>query len=83
METVRLPVDTDGILDRCSECEARARFVVHDDFTSRKWGIECTECANATSLYDDRGTAMAEWNKVQRQERQRQTRVSQLITNPI
>jgi hypothetical protein len=53
-----MSVDTDGILDRCSECGARAGFKMHDF----GWSVECSECANMcpVSFYKDK--AMIKWN---------------------
>ena len=58
-------VDTDGLLDRCSYCGARAAFV-----KNVTWDIECSECANIVQTGKHlKALAMVEWNKAQRKAR--------------
>jgi hypothetical protein len=65
MGTTRHPADTDGILDRCSECGERARYTSKDD-GSLLWGVECSECANCIDFHQSRDRAMIVWNQTQR-----------------
>ena len=58
-------VDTHGVLDRCSECHARARFI-HVKGKKENWWVECSECANRTDSVAFKGDAMVQWNKEQR-----------------
>ena len=55
-------IDTDGILDRCARCGARARTIMHQS----KHSVECTECPNAIGLFLHDIGAMLRWNKEQR-----------------
>ena len=54
--------DTDGILDTCARCGARAAFA--KSFMHHY--VECSECGNVTGLYDWPDSAMVSWNKQQR-----------------
>ena len=59
-EETRPTTDTDGILDRCARCGARARWVIN--------GVEGTECAEIVMvpLSEGRSELMTAWNKKQR-----------------
>jgi len=60
-------IDTDGLLDICSECKARGKFI-YDDALEKSWKIQCSECANSTECYATFVSAMVEWNVQQRKE---------------
>lgn len=60
----RLPPDVDGVLDRCAKCEGYARFIKLN--ATEEWGVECTQCDNASSLYDNMIDSMTGWNIEQR-----------------
>ena len=68
----RETADTNGILDRCTECGARARFTT--DVSNGQHGAECTECANAVAFHATRDRAMVVWNQTQRHIRWRKAR---------
>lgn len=55
--------DTDGLLDRCAACGARAKFSTDVVIGA---AVDCTECANGTGRCDDQTEAMIAWNKQQR-----------------
>ena len=55
-------IDTDGVLDKCAECGARARFVM----VTFGWAVECSECVNCTNIVFYKDKAMTDWNKTQR-----------------
>jgi hypothetical protein len=59
---VKSYIDTDGRLDRCSECGDFARFLI----LNPNWSVECTGCANTINPQKDRLTAMLTWNIEQR-----------------
>ena len=59
-----MSIDTDGILDRCSECGARARFKERN--IGFPYGVECSECANAVDYHQTKERAMIVWNQTQR-----------------
>ena len=61
--------DTEGILDRCEECGALARF--RDGAAAGPSGlfprhVQCTECANSIDYTWTQEDAMVEWNEAQR-----------------
>lgn len=60
----RLPPDVDGILDHCAKCEGYARFIELEE--TEEWGVECTQCDNASPLYDNMVDSMTGWNIEQR-----------------
>jgi len=57
-------IDTEGILDRCSDCGARAHRPRAKLIGG--WGVECSECANCITNARSRCEAMTKWNKAQR-----------------
>ena len=60
---MKVGIDTDGILDRCS-CGERAGFFL----TREGWVAACSElCGEQTPAYGDRSEAMAAWNKDRRE----------------
>lgn len=67
---MKVGIDTDGILDRCS-CGERAGFFL----SSEGWVAACSElCGEQTPAYGDRSEAMASWNKDRRAEMRRACR---------
>ena len=68
-EIVRHSAETDGALDKCSECGERARYVENTDKVPLPWGVECTECANGVFMHASRARAMIVWNQTQRHNR--------------
>ena len=59
-----MKTDTDGILDRCGECEARANER-YERIYKYHW-IQCSECANSSESFDTKQDAQINWNKQQR-----------------
>ena len=67
---MKVGIDTDGILDRCS-CGERAGFFL----ASEGWVAACSDlCGEQTPAYGDRSEAMASWNKDRRAERRQACR---------
>ena len=60
------PVDTDGIYDKCADCNARARPTKLESAITT-YGVECSECGNAIAYHASPGRAMVVWNQMQRQ----------------
>ncbi len=61
--------DTDGILDRCAECGARAKFTIGVSATPAGFlpnHVKCSECANSIDYTWTSVDAMVEWNEAQR-----------------
>jgi len=62
--------NTDGLLDKC-HCGANAKIVFDDgDDPSKRWRIDCTECAETTGWQTYPDDAFTEWNKKIRKERE-------------
>ena len=59
-------IDTDGLLDRCAQCGARARSTHYYQDGYPGHGAECTECANTVGPYATKLRAMVAWNATQR-----------------
>jgi len=55
-------LDLYGVLDRCSECDARAKTTP----VRKGWLIECSECANCIDVFKNKSEATTTWNKQQR-----------------
>ena len=56
-------IDTDGILDRCSECGSFVRVIVD---SAGRHGAECIGCGNAVCGCESKSAAMVDWNRQQR-----------------
>ena len=63
---MKTTTDTDGILDRCAECGARAQFTERDGAGDLAWGAQCSECANSVNFHISLDRAMVIWNQTQR-----------------
>jgi DNA-directed RNA polymerase subunit RPC12/RpoP len=57
-------IDTDGLLDRCAACGARARDT--EDRAMGTYGVQCSECANSVDLITRPSAAIIKWNQTQR-----------------
>ncbi len=62
-----MPVDTHGVLDRCSECGERAEI--------KETLVQCTECPNAVQYQGDHVDAMVTWNQAQRKTKAESKRI--------
>jgi uncharacterized protein (DUF983 family) len=56
--------DTDGLLDRCSDCGERAGFEKLLFITRAR----CTDCCEQTEWFKDKFSAMIDWNLSQRKQ---------------
>lgn len=55
--------DTNGLLDKCLECNARAKFII----SNGKYSVECSECPNTIGeFHEGFDLAMTHWNQEQR-----------------
>jgi hypothetical protein len=59
-------VDTDGLMDRCEQCGARAKVVVVALGDSVRQRGECSECAEIGPCDESASMAAILWNKRQR-----------------
>lgn len=64
---MRLRAETNGVLDRCSECESYAAFIEG----KKEWAVQCCECANGTNVMRHKFEAMTAWNIDQRKSKKK------------
>lgn len=58
-------IDYTGILDRCSECKARACFKTRQ-IGQNRFCCQCSECANGIDWQPSKLDAWQQWNHEQR-----------------
>lgn len=61
--------DTDGLLDRCAECGARAGFATNGLRWFKHFRAGCTDCCEQTGWFKEKYDAVIAWNLEQRAKR--------------